>query len=624
MKSIALLLAVLTVCYISFSQSVGLGTTTPHASAALDISSNNKGLLMPRMTTAERTAIVSPAKALLVYDTNLNEYCYYTGTAWKVLSANKYSNDSNLVVGKQTGTIPVYNLTANVTRSDSSAYLYDSGGPVGNYGNNENFQLNMTSGTNIIAVDVQVLMNDTEGTYDSIFLTDSYNHQYTLTGNAAGSFRLFGTVRIRFKSNHQNTQAGFYIRWDKIYTKSNSDDYDNTQLTGWYFNSAKLYMRGAANINNNWSPDSSGAYSFAYGLNNKAKGISSVAMGQNTTASGSHSTALGNQTIASGIYSTALGYDNESTGSFSFSMGQQTTASGSLSIATGYSTIASGSYSTAHGFVTKASATLSSAAGHWTTSKSYAGTVIGVYNDTTNAADPLNPNPLNRLFQIGNGTSSTQRSNAMTVLGNGKVGIGVTDPIDILEVADRIRLRSGPAGSAGIWLNKPDNSAPAGFIGNVDANTIGMYGHDGAGWHFVMKTTNGNIGIGNLSPNEKLTVNGNVAASGNLIAQGNKGIIRNNTSAQLKMVTTMVAINYTATPIAAGSTVIQNISWAETFTDVPVSYVGSVAGGLGGWAELVLTITNCTTTGALLWIYNPKAVAVSPDYVINIIAMGAQ
>lgn len=56
---------------------VGIGTTTPAASSALDISSTNSGLLTPRMTTAQKNAIVSPANGLLVYDTDLKGFSYY-------------------------------------------------------------------------------------------------------------------------------------------------------------------------------------------------------------------------------------------------------------------------------------------------------------------------------------------------------------------------------------------------------------------------------------------------------------------------------------------------------------------------------------------------------------------
>ena len=49
------------------SAQVGIGTTTPDASAALDITSTTGGLLVPRMTAAERDAITSPAQGLIIF-----------------------------------------------------------------------------------------------------------------------------------------------------------------------------------------------------------------------------------------------------------------------------------------------------------------------------------------------------------------------------------------------------------------------------------------------------------------------------------------------------------------------------------------------------------------------------
>ncbi|WP_445721540.1 hypothetical protein [Flavobacterium sp.] len=62
---------------LSMNGQVGINTTTPDASSILDITSTTKGILTPRMTTAQKLAIASPANGLLVYDTDLNGYSYY-------------------------------------------------------------------------------------------------------------------------------------------------------------------------------------------------------------------------------------------------------------------------------------------------------------------------------------------------------------------------------------------------------------------------------------------------------------------------------------------------------------------------------------------------------------------
>jgi hypothetical protein len=69
------------------SQNVGINSTgaVPNASAMLDIQSNSKGLLIPRMTTAERIAIVSPATGLLVFDTNSGSFWFRRSTGWEEL-----------------------------------------------------------------------------------------------------------------------------------------------------------------------------------------------------------------------------------------------------------------------------------------------------------------------------------------------------------------------------------------------------------------------------------------------------------------------------------------------------------------------------------------------------------
>ncbi len=57
---------------------IGIGTITPNASSVLDITSTTKGMLTPRMTTAQRIAIATPADGLMVYDTDLKVFYYYS------------------------------------------------------------------------------------------------------------------------------------------------------------------------------------------------------------------------------------------------------------------------------------------------------------------------------------------------------------------------------------------------------------------------------------------------------------------------------------------------------------------------------------------------------------------
>lgn len=76
--------------------SVGIGVSTPDASALLDIASTTKGLLIPRMTEAERDAIAAPANGLQVYVTDLSKIYVYNG-AWVGLSDGIYAGSGTLV-----------------------------------------------------------------------------------------------------------------------------------------------------------------------------------------------------------------------------------------------------------------------------------------------------------------------------------------------------------------------------------------------------------------------------------------------------------------------------------------------------------------------------------------------
>lgn len=88
MKTLLLLLCGLAASLTAHAQ-VGIGTPTPAAGAALEIKAADKGLLIPRLTAAQRTAIASPPQGLMVYQTEAPEGFYYFGGspgAWVYLN----------------------------------------------------------------------------------------------------------------------------------------------------------------------------------------------------------------------------------------------------------------------------------------------------------------------------------------------------------------------------------------------------------------------------------------------------------------------------------------------------------------------------------------------------------
>src|SRR3546814_9302627 len=69
------------------SANVGIGTTMPDPTAVLDRTSDHRGILLPRLSTSERTGISGPATGLLVYDTDANSFWYFDGTTWVDIAA---------------------------------------------------------------------------------------------------------------------------------------------------------------------------------------------------------------------------------------------------------------------------------------------------------------------------------------------------------------------------------------------------------------------------------------------------------------------------------------------------------------------------------------------------------
>ncbi len=73
----------------TFAQNnVGIGTSTPHNSALLEVRSNDKGILIPRMTQAARFAIASPTNGLLVFDSSTHRLYQYQQGQWQYMLTN--------------------------------------------------------------------------------------------------------------------------------------------------------------------------------------------------------------------------------------------------------------------------------------------------------------------------------------------------------------------------------------------------------------------------------------------------------------------------------------------------------------------------------------------------------
>lgn len=109
-RNLTLLALLCLVTVIHVNAQVGIGTTTPNASAALEIVSTGKGVLIPRITSAQRTAIATPAEGLMIYQTNtpVGLWMFISGAWIKLSTTNDLFGASSGYAGNTTGaTIPV-------------------------------------------------------------------------------------------------------------------------------------------------------------------------------------------------------------------------------------------------------------------------------------------------------------------------------------------------------------------------------------------------------------------------------------------------------------------------------------------------------------------------------------
>jgi hypothetical protein len=122
MKKIFFLIVILGVVKNGSAQSVGIGTNNPNASAQLDISSTSKGLLIPRMTTAQMNAIASPAPGLMVF--NLTDSVFYVrkNSGWTKLIAptaagGGWTASGNNIYNSNTGNVGIGTTSPNASLS---------------------------------------------------------------------------------------------------------------------------------------------------------------------------------------------------------------------------------------------------------------------------------------------------------------------------------------------------------------------------------------------------------------------------------------------------------------------------------------------------------------------------
>lgn len=316
----------------------------------------------------------------------------------------------------------------------------------------------------------------------------------------------------------------------------------------WYADKAAFR---AGNVDGTqWDKDSVGLYSFAVGKDVMAKGHSSVALGSNNSATHNATVALGSFNTASGNQSTAIGALNNATSNIAIALGLGNLASNFRSTATGAFTWADGEESFTSGYETVALGNSSFVGGYENVAKAFASFSIGRYSDTLGILSPFEWQLSDPVFAIGNGSSVSNRNNAMTVLKNGNVGIGLRNPSFRLHVANNqagdggitkgimIENTSVTPGEAAISFKNASIPSSKQWIMGINETPPGLsfaYGPSFTTANTIIALdTNGRMGINNPSPQAPLHVIRN-NPSGGLYASSPIAIFESNNISYIQL-----------------------------------------------------------------------------------------
>jgi hypothetical protein len=240
---------------ISAKAQLGVGITTPDASAQLHVESTSKGVLVPRVGSTSDVA--NPAKGLLIYQTGSTEGFYYNS------GTSASPNWVQILAGNYVQLAP----STQQTSGSTNALI--------------NLKLVGTSGLGVAGVSSLVSLS-ASGTY-----TDGNTHD-----------------KERFRVDNDGSFLAV-------------SDYNSGTSTGvpmegsgtrflWY--GQKAAFRAGSIDGTQWDDANIGLYSTALGENVRALGDNAIAFGKSTVAAGARTIAFGEGCTATGANSVALGY----------------------------------------------------------------------------------------------------------------------------------------------------------------------------------------------------------------------------------------------------------------------------------------------------------------------------
>jgi trimeric autotransporter adhesin len=339
MNRLAVLLSLLLLTTPALTQNFAINSdgSSAHPSAILDVKSNAKGVLVPRMTKAEKAAISSPAAGLLIYQSGPDStgFYYYSGSAWLWLATA-----TNVTGWRTTGNAGTDTAVNFIGTTDNMPLRFkQNNGWVGQFDRSkQNYFIgsgagqNNTTGSNILAIGDSSLYTNSSGSSNvaigskamrnnttggiNIAIGKNALRSSTLASQniAIGEDAMINMNLAGLSTNTANVAIGYQalenVNPVAIVNSGNQNTAVGTRsgdaITTGYYNTIVGALSGGASL-------STGIQNTLLGHSSTAGGDDNTQVGFSTSSSGSQNTLLGSNSNVNGsrTNATAIGYRAE-------------------------------------------------------------------------------------------------------------------------------------------------------------------------------------------------------------------------------------------------------------------------------------------------------------------------